>query len=723
MPYIPNRHSRKELDQIELERVAQEYEAKQASQEGLEQTAGKPDDRDWREQAQGYILNALQIPTFGYGDDIVAAGGELLGQGSYEDNLKDVKRKHERYRELESDWSPGNIISGAAGFGVGAGPFNALMKGTKVLSRAGGLIKPATSAVGKLGQGAIDLGVAGAAAGEIAASAERPGTVGQRVAGAVEDVANLPRYAGSSMTTAIEPLAPAAEAAAARTTARMGANMAMGGTAGAVAPKVAGGMFRLVRMLRDPKNKAARLIAEQMIADGATPDELIAAHQAAIKLGKPAALVDVASTGVRDVSTSSARDPGGRARATKFLEERQAGQTERVGKDISKANGGEPGTFGKTFDEINDARAAASKPLYEKAMHDKPLSSPKIVEVVGRPGGKKAMDAGLKMAQNEGIPLEELVKRDAKGNIIGYTTKALHYAKMGIDDMIDSSMRAGNKAEARQYMILKNDLLAEMDRLNPQYATARKTFAGHSANQNALELGRKAWLEHPDQIAKDMRGMSASELDHYRQGFSQQLIEVVESSPDKANAVGRIFGTTAKRNRIKATLGPEKYAELEAKLNLENQMSRTNAEVAHGSPTAQRAASDAAVSTSLDAMSPEVAGGLAKLTVTGRISDFVAEHGFRQLKYLLQGMSQKSRGEVVRMMFSSDPNEVRMAAKLIQQEYANAQRMQKIQQGVGVGAAEDEQARQAVAKGTTVAAGGAVEGAGAAGHYIAPGIF
>ena len=649
------------------------------------------DDRDQNERYQGYILNGLDNALFGYGDEAVAAGGALMGQGDYSKNLKDIEAKHQRYRDLEDDWSAGNLASGAAGFVAGTPAFTGLYKGAGKIVK--GLTGTPTGAAGKFAQEVAALGLTGGAAGEITHTGRAQGSVGSRVASLGADAMGAPA------ATFMEGLSNAAP--------RLAMNVGLGAVAGAAAPAATrGGQVLFNFMFRDPANKAARYLAEKFVQSGKTVDEFAAEMEAAAKSGKPIAPVDIAPQQVRDAGTAAARMPGeGRDKATKFLQERHEAQGERLQKDFQSALGGEPGSFVKTVEQINAQRAAEAAPHYERAFANKaPVSSKKLFELTNRPSGKEALQRGLKMAQDEGIDLSELVIRDANGNITGYTTKALHYGKMALDDMIESARRQGNDMAASNLTKLKKDWLSEMDAINPDYATARKIYAGHSASRNALEAGRKAVGYHPDQIESELSALSEHEQELYKLGFSQRIIEDIENTPDKANAVGRIFGNKMKRDRLMKILGPDKYREIAERFGLESKMFETYGDIYRNSTTAQKLAAQEDLNTGIAGLSPEAALGIGRSMATGNIRHFLDAVGWTQFQYILQGIGQRTRAQVVKMLFSNDPAEVKAGLEMIKKHYGAAERFQNMQQNVGAAAAAQDQARKTVGGGTLAGA-------------------
>lgn len=627
------------------------------------------DDRSEAEKNAGAAVNVLDMITPSWGDEITAAAMTPLANlglrgksKGWEDEVAQSRRIQQRYREFEPWDSKRNLVSSGLGLVGGAGPAIGLFKGGQALARipTGGVA--AKTLLGRGAQAAAALGLTGAAYSELGQAGEAQGGLDKRL--------EAMRAGGLEVP-------------------------AIGAAFGVAAGGVGAGGSRIAQRVgqgfRSGKSQAARYLAEKLLQAGQSTDELAAQHAQAAKTGKPVALGDVGPQGIKDAAGAAGRTPGpGRETAQEVLVPRQEGQVGRVSEDVADAVGGKPGTFSKTVEEISAQRAVEAKPLYEQAMHPKPLVSKKITEITNRPSGKAAMERGLKIARDEGIPESELT--DGAGN---YTTKALHYMKMGLDDMIESAQRSGDNAAGRAYTIMKNELLGEVDRLNPAYAKARKVFAGHAANQRALESGRKAINAHPDQIRSEMANMSQAEQEMYRRGFAQRVIEDVEKSTDQGNAARRIFGNTVKRERIRAVLGDEKYAQLAERLGVEESMYASYRRTNVGSETAERQAAQGDMEEFFAGQSPEVAAAMSKTAITGNIAYMIHKIGLNGIVSLMRGLSQRARGHIAKMLFSHDPNDVKQALQAIAKEYAAAKRFAQAQDAILAQSAAQKEGRAA----------------------------
>ena len=220
-------------------------------------------------------------------------------------------------------------------------------------------------------------------------------------------------------------------------------------------------------------------------------------------------------------------------------------------------------------------------------------------------------------------------------------------------------------------------------------------------------MGRDAYRAHPDQIAKEMEKMTPGEREFYRRGYLQKVAEEVDRSPDAANAARRIFGRKDMRDRLMQVLGAEKFAELEQRLAVEGRMFRSYADVYGNSATAERLAAQKELDTSLNAMNLDFGSAIMHAVRFGDITPLMSKFGVNGIANLLQGLNQKARGEIVRMLYSSDPEEVRRALNIIAKQYQKSTAYQQQMERVAATASAQQDARNNIGRGTAAAAGGA----------------
>lgn len=180
-----------------------------------------------------------------------------------------------------------------------------------------------------------------------------------------------------------------------------------------------------------------------------------------------------------------------------------------------------------------------------------------------------------------------------------YTTQTLDYVKRGLDDIIEQSRdkttgklvldEAGRATNG-----VKNQLLAEMDRLNPAYAQARAAYAGPASMREAMEKGAKALNRSPDDIMAMMKPMGEAEKESFRLGVRKAIIDMLASRRDGGDKVAALLGTPKSRAALSRVFGgKEGFNRFVQTLRDEEVMGQTYRAVTGNSATAERLADDA----------------------------------------------------------------------------------------------------------------------------------
>jgi hypothetical protein len=140
------------------------------------------------------------------------------------------------------------------------------------------------------------------------------------------------------------------------------------------------------------------------------------------------------------------------------------------------------GDTGK-LDFFRADRASVGSDLYKQALSADvsdsvtPYIKGQITQLLKRPSINDASKAAQKLA------LERGEKPAAMGSL-----PALHDVKTVIDDRISEAVRRGAGGEAQALQATKDKLLDVMEKLSPDYATARQTYAEMSKPVNAMEV-------------------------------------------------------------------------------------------------------------------------------------------------------------------------------------------------------------------------------------------
>lgn len=390
----------------------------------------------------------------------------------------------------------------------------------------------------------------------------------------------------------------------------------VGGVLGTAIPGVTGQVGRYLN-----RDKVA-IEAEKAIARGSA--------------GEGSMLADQAPELARTVATMPGR---GQRIAEDALEARQLGQGERIEAAV-KLGFGNDKDFYSAMDTVAANMQTKAKPLYEAAYAKPVRVTDKLKGVLRRAGEANV----LKKAEK---------KMRIDGEVTGSQIKYLDYVKRELDDQIGKAQRAGKKNQSRILTGLKNDLLSEVDEQIPEYAAARKIFAGDASNKDALEAGRKFLREDAEALSRSVKDMSESEAEHFRIGAVRALADRIKSKSDTADSYKAIFNTPGMREKVRAIFPTEAaFEDFAQAMKVERDQFITRTKVLGNSTTfdKQSAAKDFLKQGALDAITgnpliPGVARGALNYVLKGPV-----------------GRSENIRGELAEYLFSEDP---RMRAELM----------------------------------------------------------
>jgi hypothetical protein len=439
--------------------------------------------------------------------------------------------------------------------------------------------------------GGIATGVGGV--GKVAAT--KAGTA------IVNALRNVPQYAKYISTGGgVGGVAGAGYAPEGETLEGAGKGAAGGALLAGVLPPIARGVNYLanktvvpmINNMRSPMSQALRKIRGYIDDDSLMPEQVMANHK---KLGPNATLADSAGENVLAAADAIAQQPGkGRNAIVKMLNERQAGQHGRVKDSLIGAFDDERG-FYSAFDNVSAKLKTKSAPIYKKAYETKVLMTDSLKALSDRPSIKSAMNKAMKLAKDEGIDLQKsfIIK---KGKVVGIREnpdmQTWDYIKRGLDDVVakhtDDFGRITNN-QGRVVNNLKNELLDELDNINPHYKQARSVYAGDAKNKGALEQGRKFLREDAELSAKRLSNMAQSEKENFRAGAMRAIKDKIDSAPDSADAYKRIFGNKATRDKLRSVFpDDETYEAFAMKMEAESTFYKTNAMITGNSSTARR---------------------------------------------------------------------------------------------------------------------------------------
>jgi hypothetical protein len=430
-------------------------------------------------------------PTFSY----------LTGRGSVSP-LEAYLRAEQKYDALRKQYSEEHPVQSLTASITGA-----------VGSAAGALpalgVKAATSAGGRILQGAGIGGVYGGVSG----LAESSGDVSDRLIGG-----SLHGLLGAGLGAAVPGAIEAGRAV--------------------IAP-----IRSMVSSVRNPEKAAMRQVARAMADDAVSP--LLAEQrlrEAAEQGVRDMTLADVGGSNMQRLAAVYAKSPGpGKSTAQDFAK-RRIEETPQQIVDVIRPGLGPPELAFPKVQELAQKRAAAAKPLYERAYEVAlDTSSPEyrvIEEMLATPAGQKALAHARTLMLNERVPSKHIlidVLPDGSVNLSRLPdTRTLDYVKRALDDQI---MRLRGTNEGRILTDIKNNIVENLDALNPAYRAARAAYKGPTEMIDAIETGKTLLSKPADEVRSIMADMTPAERDFARIGVAWQIKEMVGGATDKTRVL------------------------------------------------------------------------------------------------------------------------------------------------------------------------------------------
>lgn len=500
-------------------------------------------------------------------------------QGHFWENMKASQAGLNRRSADYSERHP--VIGGGASVLSGLVPVMAATAAT------GGLAAPEALA-SRLAPGFAARTVGGAAAGGLAQGASTlvntPGGMSDRIAGL--EKAGFPTAGVVTGATL-----PAASGMLGSFINRIGGNAGATNALGAFAKRLGqAGMF--------PEDLA---IGEANAPKGAP---LVAADL----MGRP---------GQKLVRWTTDQPSFGGAELEKQLTERNTGQLDRTLANMKGAMGQDFQNIPATQEQMVADMKARAKPLYDVA---KPISLPAhIVSEVQRLRGAfpeidKAFQSGDVLRKGDtaieggnispaGViqKISPEIARDPKmldalrssgyripGDQAPLTVGDVHYAKLGLDDLIDRKSDGSGIAptRARQLRLALNGLLGQVDQAVPEYQAARNQYRGDAEMNEAMELGKKALHLPVDELAHATKDYSPGEQQAFRASAMNQLKLTAKDVPASRDLMARWINSPNMEDRLKLIAPSDEAAQqLLAHRDVERTMAATGAAPRAGSNT------------------------------------------------------------------------------------------------------------------------------------------
>jgi hypothetical protein len=445
-----------------------------------------------------------------------------------------------------------------------------------------------------------------------------------------------------------------------------------------------------VRGWINPEVEAARRVAGALTRDypqvtaGTTPGLTGTEFMAAKAAGEPVMLADLGGENTRALLRSAANtSPEGRAALAGAIQERFAGQNERVGAAMrGLVSGGADATT--TRAELQAAYDATRVGAYKQAYSDgdKPLISPTLETLLGSPAVKSAMKDAVTQGQdraivqgmgafNPGVSITQdgrlIFNKGPQGVPTYPNLQFWDYTYRNLRDAASAAMRAGRTSEGGALTGLATTMRNELDDLVLSYSNARGVAANFFGANDALEAGSKAarWKGDPAIVVQQMAKMKPSERELFREGYVSAMADRVEATPDRNDVTIRVLNSPQQRKLSTAILGPQGTNALQAVINRETVYDA--ARKALGNSTTVRQMMEAglaggSIGAFLSGGDPlktaEWAGAAAGAGAGAGASGLVRHGVMTGAKTILGYVDRNTAGRVAALLASDDPTEL-----------------------------------------------------------------
>jgi hypothetical protein len=463
---------------------------------------------------------------------------------------------------------------------------------------------------------------------------------------------------------------------------------------GAIAKGVTAPIFANVKARINPEGYANSQIARGVAESGQTPAQLGQAVADGNAAGQPFTLADaMGNPGQRMLSTVT-RAPGeGRTAAVDFLNNRQAGQADRVG-DILDTGLGAGGTARQTADQLTQTARNESAPFYQKALDKKPVWSDRMQQFFDDPATTGGLKEGVAVQRLEALaegkkfdPNDYAITHfDENGDpVLGAVPnmRTINLIKKGWDNQLEQ-YRDGTTGKlmldekGRALDNVRRSFLKEVDSLNPDYATARALYAGPAQVRDAVTAGTQAAMRGraADNIAR-FRAMTDPSKQGYRTGYADTRVGAIERAPQGTNVVRPLASQKAQQELGELSLHqgpvqPGQAAPMQQGLNREQTMFETRNQALGGSKTADNLNDDAALG-----VNPHLVGQI----VTGNWHGAIGT-ALRAGHNALTGNTPEVRAAVGRMLLDQGVTPARLQ-DAVGRTVARIQFVQKLARGLG----------------------------------------
>lgn len=575
----------------------------------------------------------------GWGDEGEAWIRSKLGEGKYEDLVKQIRQEYGQYSKKNP------IASGALEFAGGAAPGVAAM------------MIPGGQAIGAAALQRSTMGALGRLAGIGAGT----GAVGG--AGAANEQDRLTGAGTGAVTGAIV------------------------GTALPTALRGTGVGYKWLRDRLFPtdataKNRATALLADAVTARGNRPGVDITATMDADKLlGVPSVVANVSPATARLARGVQKRSSEAADIIEPKLYEQRAGTRERVYGQADK--GLKPGDYFADEEQLVKELRAKAKGLYDKAYDVGEVNDPKMLSILELPElgrawhtARKIADADASAAKVRGEDPAKYALRDVYKATVDPKTSVMSFEVQTLPDVrtldymkkaLDAQIRAGYKSDDAAVLAntvamkdIRNGLRDRLKALVPEYKDALSQYKGDVEVIDAMRAGFKDFpgMKH-EQVTKLVSAMSPTELEAFRTGVARGIYSQVMTPSGNVNAAQKLMGPEMQSKFAPLFDSPAHFQLFKNAIDRESQLFQQSSRILGGSDTAE----NLALGRMIEGGGGSETGSLAASAITGGFWPSLVHTTLSNLKP--GQMTEKTASKLADMLMAKDPHEVAAAVKLL----------------------------------------------------------
>lgn len=534
----------------------------------------------------GYIEAGIQGLTFGFGDEFEAAIRTLKNKKPYEQNLASIqfaKQEFEAEKPISAALTEvvGSLPTAFAG---GEATLAALSKVPGAVKTAQS-ISPSMRALGATtAGGTITGGIVGAGQAE----------PGQRITGA---------KTGAQLGMLLSPAAlygsKAVGGALSKTAEATGLTDATQRVVDAtkdmpVVKNITGKTAEFFGLTDDAiQRRADTKIIQALQRDNLTVQQVRDAMDTIRKSGyKPETIMEFGGEATKRLGEVVAMYPAAGSVAAKMVEERKAGQAERILTDFQNAFKTNADAVA-VADQLIATRQKTAAPLYQKAYEkDVIIGGKELDDFMKLPKFQEAYKKAQALAEYDGVKLPNLTEAD---NIIDL--KTADYIKRGLDDVLFVAKMPTSgigKTELGKLSEKRREFVNFIDSQAPiEYQQARQAFSGTTSVIDAVEQGKNFFNLEARELKKTYDALTPAEKDGFAIGAYDAIKGKIQSGADGVDQVRRTFGSPEKREQIRVLIGDDAFTTLESQMARERSMRATETKLTGGSQTQPRATAQA----------------------------------------------------------------------------------------------------------------------------------